>query len=146
MSGLPPDCVLALQRDAQRLQRRLEDAACCVAALQALGVAGPWKHSTLYDCAAWSLRAMSPGYVAMSDFWVSESVRGQGIGRELLALLCDFADLYAVQVVIRPHAFNRSKGSMTTPQLRAWYARNHFCTVDGSELMRRGPQPQGDAL
>lgn len=112
----------------------------CIAAIRALGHVGYVTGTTLFGPAMLGLRATTTNHVVVSDLWVSPSARGQGLGQRLLDTCIEQADLHRVCLQVRPCAFDRTAGGMTTKALRAWYARNQFCTVDGSERMVRGPQ------
>lgn len=113
----------------------------CVNSIRSRGDgAGYVPGTTLFGAAFVGLKATTAGRVVISDVWVSPTWRGSGKGRELLEICMEHADSHGVTLQVRPHAFHRQGGDMDTKKLRAWYARNGFCTVDGSELMRRGPQ------
>lgn len=124
----------------------VETARECIAAIRTFGAAGYVKGTTLFGPAFIGLRATTRGRVVISQLWVSPSVRGQGLGQRMLDTCFEHADRLGVSLQVRPCAFDRQAGDMVTKKLRAWYARNMFCTVDGSELMVRGPQPKGASL
>jgi ribosomal protein S18 acetylase RimI-like enzyme len=113
----------------------------CIAAIRAQGVEGYVAGTTLFGPAFVGLRATLLDRVVITDIWVSPSVRGSGHGQRILNICIESADIHGVTLQVRPSAFDRKSGDMDTRKLRAWYARNQFCTVDGSELLRRGPQP-----
>jgi GNAT superfamily N-acetyltransferase len=119
----------------------------CIDAIRTLGEGeGYVKGTTLFGPCFVGLKATLANRVQISDVWVSPSRRGEGLGQRMLDTCIEQADLHRVTLQVRPCAFDRQSGDMDTKKLRAWYARNQFCTVDGSELMRRAPQAKGENL
>jgi GNAT superfamily N-acetyltransferase len=118
----------------------------CIEEIRQQGDVGYVKGTTLFGPCFLGLKATAANRVVISDLWVSPTQRGEGHGQRMLDTCKEYADIYRVTLQVRPCAFDRQAGDMDTKKLRAWYARNRFCTVDGSELMRRAPQIKGDAL
>jgi GNAT superfamily N-acetyltransferase len=118
----------------------VDTAKSCAERMRALGVDGPFIGTTLVGNAMFGLRTRD-GAVVLSDLWVSPSVRGRGLGEQLLGQLLVLADLHQVPVRLRPCSFDRRRGTgLTTARLRRWYGRYGFA-ARGDVWMVRAPQP-----
>jgi GNAT superfamily N-acetyltransferase len=125
---------------------RANSATDCIEEIRMLGDGeGYVKGTTLFGPAFVGLRATRSGRVVITDLWVSKTRRGDGLGQRMLDTCIEQADLLGVTLQLRPHAFDRGAGDMSTQKLRTWYARNGFYKV-GSELMLRTPQRKETTL
>jgi GNAT superfamily N-acetyltransferase len=69
---------------------------------------------------------------------VPEKHRGQGHGREMLALACKRADALGITLFLEPIPYSGSP--MNREQLIAWYTRSGFTETAHAGILRRLPQ------
>jgi GNAT superfamily N-acetyltransferase len=114
----------------------------CIAEIRSRGDGeGYVAGSTLFGPGFVGLKATRAGRVVITDLWISPSRRGEGLGQQILDCCTEVADRHGVVLQLRPREFDRRSGGMSSRALRAWYARNGFRAVSGSEFMRRAPTP-----
>ena len=83
-----------------------------------------------------------PDRVTLTYIWVSPSLRGHGDGTMALHQVISIADLAKVEIVVRPHVFDRRHGvggvatGPATRELIRWYARHGFLRKDALRLLR----------
>lgn len=87
--------------------------------------------------------ARLPDRITLTYIWVSPSRRGHGDGTVALKQVLAIADLALVEIVVRPHAFDRRHegppGGGTGPATRElirWYERHGFLRKDALRLIR----------
>lgn len=61
------------------------------------------------------------GFVEVMDLWVAPNRRGDGVGRRIMAQVCEDADILGNVLKLRIHAYHRRSNGLTNPQLTRFY-------------------------
>lgn len=99
----------------------------CVAAIGSLHNAsyvGPWVGSRMRGPVVFEVRRTRGGRLRLESLWVSPSVRGRGIGNDMLQLIARTCDWFGVECELVPRPFDGRP--VKVAELRAWYARHGF--------------------
>ena len=79
------------------------------------------------------------GYLYLSDMYVKEMYRGQGVGSEVMGRLCEFADEYNMDIRCIPSSDDDGGGDELLMRFYSRYgfevSRNHGCGV--IEMVRK---------